>query len=60
MEPPGQNPWMTVLETVLALVLPIAGLVIAIVLFATKRMREGTIVFIATIVGALFGILLYL
>ena len=51
---------MTALEIALAIILPIAGLVIAIVLFATKRTREGTIVFVATIVGAVFALLLYL
>ena len=34
---------MTALEIALAVILPIAGLVIAIVLFATKRTREATL-----------------
>ena len=60
MEPPRQSPWMTALEIALAIILPIAGLVIAIVLLATRRTREGTIVFTATVVGAVVALLLYL
>jgi hypothetical protein len=60
MEPPRQSPWVTSLEIALAVILPIAGLVIAIVLLATKRTRDGTIVFVATVVGAVFALLLYL
>jgi hypothetical protein len=60
MEPPRQSPWMTALEIALAIILPIAGLVIAIVLLATKRTRDGTIVFVATVVGAVAALLLYL
>ena len=50
---------MTALEIALAVLLPIAGLVISIVLFATKRMRDGAIVFAATIVGAVLALALY-
>jgi hypothetical protein len=51
---------MTALEIALAVVLPIAGLVIAIALLATQRTREGAIVFVATIVGGVAALLLYL
>jgi hypothetical protein len=50
---------MVVLELTLAIVVPIAGLVIAIVLFATRRMRDATIVFAGTVVGALIAFALY-
>jgi len=50
---------MTALEIALAVILPIAGLVIAIVLFATKRMREASYVFVATIIGAGIALALY-
>jgi hypothetical protein len=50
---------MTVLEIVLAVLLPLVGLIIAIVLFATRRMREGAYVFAATIVGAAIALALY-
>ena len=45
---------MTALEIALAVILPIAGLVIAVVLFATKRPREATYILVATIVGFLW------
>ena len=50
---------MTALEIALAVILPIAGLVIAIVLLATRRMREGAMVFAATIAGAVLALALY-
>jgi hypothetical protein len=60
VKPPRQSPWMTVLELAIAIILPIAGLVIAIVLFATKHMREATIVFAGTVAGALIAFALYI
>ena len=60
MPPQKQTTWMLVLEVVLAVVLPIAGLVIAIALFATQHMREGVFVFVATLVGAAVGFAFYL
>jgi hypothetical protein len=57
--PPRQNPWMTALELALAVILPIAGLVIAIVLLATKRTRDGLIVFAGTVVGGVLALVLY-
>jgi hypothetical protein len=60
MEQSRQSPWMTALEIALAIILPIAGLVIAIVLLATGRTRDGAIIFVATVVGAVFALLLYL
>ena len=51
---------MTALEIALAIILPLVGLVIAIALLATKRTREGAIVFVATIVGAAAALLIYL
>jgi flagellar biosynthesis protein FliQ len=59
MQPARQSPWMTALEIALAVILPIAGLVIAIVLFATKRIREASYVFVATIIGAGIALALY-
>ena len=59
MDPPRQHPWMTALEIALAIILPIAGLVIAIVLLATKRTREGVFVFAATVVGAVLALAIY-
>ncbi len=60
MEPRRQSPWWTAVEFAIAIVLPIAGLVIAVVLFATKHTRDAAIVMLATVVGAVFGVLLYL
>ena len=54
-----QNPWMIVLEVVLALLLPLVGLIIAIVLLATGRTRDGLIVFAATIAGGVAALALY-
>jgi hypothetical protein len=54
-----QNPWMLVLEVVLAVLLPLVGLIIAIVLLATKRTRDGLIVFAATIAGGAGALALY-
>ena len=51
---------MTALEIALAVILPIAGLVIAVVLFATKRTREATYVGVATLIGAGLALTLYL
>ena len=59
MQPPPQSPWMLVLEIALAVILPIAGLVIAITLFATKRMRDGGYVFAATVLGAVLALAIY-
>jgi hypothetical protein len=50
---------MIVLEVVLAVLLPLVGLIIAIVLLATKRTRDGLIVFVATIVGGVTALALY-
>jgi hypothetical protein len=60
MEPARQSNWMTALEIALAVILPIAGLVIAVVLFATKRTREATYVGVATLIGAGLALTLYL
>jgi hypothetical protein len=51
---------MTALEIALAVILPIAGLVIAVVLFATKRPREATYVTVATVIGAGLALAFYL
>ncbi len=59
MQPPRQSPWMTVLEVVLAVLLPLVGLIIAIVLLATKRTRDGLIVFAATIADAAAALAIY-
>jgi hypothetical protein len=58
--PQKQTTWMLVLEVVLAVVLPIAGLVIAIALFATHHLREGIFVFVGTLVGVAVGFAFYL
>jgi hypothetical protein len=60
MQPARQSPWMTALEIALAVILPIAGLVIAVVLFATKRAREATYVTVATVIGAGLALAFYL
>ena len=60
MQPVRQSPWMTALEIALAVILPIAGLVIAVVLFATKRAREATYVAVATVIGAGLALAFYL
>jgi hypothetical protein len=60
MQPERQSPWMTALELAIAIILPIAGLVIAIVLFATKRPRDATVVAVGTVVGFVIALLLYL
>ena len=51
---------MTALELAISIVLPIAGLVIAIVLFASKRTRDGAVVLVGTVVGFAIALLLYL
>jgi hypothetical protein len=51
---------MTALELAIAIVLPIAGLVIALVLFATNRRRDATVVLVGTVVGFVIALLLYL
>ena len=51
---------MTALEIALAVILPIAGLVIAVILFATKRTREALYVTVATIIGAGVALGVYL
>ena len=60
MQPARQSPWMTALEIALAVILPIAGLVIAVVLFATKRPREAAYVAVATVIGAGLALAFYL
>ena len=60
MQPARQSPWATVLEVALAVILPIAGLVIAIILFATNRTREGAYVFVAAMVGGAAYLAIYL
>lgn len=60
MPPVRQSPWMTALEIALAVILPIAGLVIAVILFATRRTREATYVAVATLIGAGVALALYL
>jgi hypothetical protein len=60
MQSNRQSPWMTALELAISIVLPIAGLVIAIVLFASKRMRDGAVVLVGTVVGFAIALLLYL
>lgn len=50
---------MTALEIALAVILPIAGLVIAIALVAAKRPREASYVFVATVIGAVIALYLY-
>ena len=60
MEPARQSQWALALEVTLAVILPIAGLVIAIVLFVTKRTRDATVVLVGTVVGALLALALYL
>jgi hypothetical protein len=54
-----QSPWMTALEIALAVILPFAGLVIALVLFATKRTREGAYVLVAAVVGAVLRLAIF-
>jgi uncharacterized membrane protein len=53
-QPAPQTPWMTALEIALAIVLPIAGVVIALTLFAANRRKEATYILVATIVGFLW------
>jgi NO-binding membrane sensor protein with MHYT domain len=60
MQPARQSPWMTALELAIAIVLPIAGLVIALVLFGTNRRRDATVVLVGTVVGFVIALLLYL
>jgi hypothetical protein len=51
---PAQTPWMTALEIALAIVLPIAGVVIVLMLYATHRRKEAAYILVATIVGFLW------
>jgi len=60
MQPARQSPWLLVLLVVIAIFLPIAGLIIAIVLFAQGRRSEAGIVLVGTVVGALIALALYL
>jgi hypothetical protein len=49
----GQTRWMTMLEIALAIILPVAGLVIGLVLYANRHVRPAAWVLAATVVGAL-------
>jgi hypothetical protein len=54
-----QGPWMTALEIAIAVLLPIAGFVIAVALFATKRTREGIYVLVASVLGAALWLVVF-
>jgi hypothetical protein len=60
MQPARQSTWLTVLELVLAIILPIVGLVFVIVLLTSGRRQEATIVLVGTVVGAAMALALYL
>ena len=60
MQPARQSAWLTVLELVLAIILPIVGLVFVIVLLTSGRRQEATIVLVGTVVGAAMALALYL
>lgn len=47
-----QSTWMLVLQFALALVLPLAGVIIAVMLLATGRRRDAGLVGAATVLGA--------
>lgn len=56
----GESKLLLILGIVLGLLFPIAGLIIAIVLFVKGRSQQGLIVLGATAVGVLIGVLIYL
>ncbi len=60
MQPARQSTWLTALELVLAIILPIVGLVFVIVLLTSGRRQEATIVLVGTVVGAAMALALYL
>ncbi len=60
MKPARQSPWMTALEIALAVVLPIPGVVITLILFATERRFDAACVGVATIIGFAWQIPLFL
>jgi hypothetical protein len=55
-----QSPWLTALELAIAIILPIAGLVIAIILFASRRTRDALVVTAGTVAGAVLALAIYL
>jgi hypothetical protein len=55
-----QSNVLLIVGIILGLLLPIGGLIIAVILFATGRAQQGLYVALATLVGVLIGLALYL
>jgi hypothetical protein len=54
MKPIGQTRWLTALEIALAVILPVAGFIIAAALYANGQHRAAGWVLAAAVVGAAF------
>jgi hypothetical protein len=55
-----QNPWMLLLQCALALVLPLAGIIICALLLASHRLRDAGMVAASTVLGAVLYAALFL
>ena len=55
-----QSNVLLIVGVLLGLLLPIGGLIIAVILFATGRAQQGLWVALATLVGVLIGLVVYL
>ena len=55
-----QSNVLLIVGIILGLLLPIGGLIIAVILFATGRAQQGLYVILATLLGMLLAFLLYL
>jgi hypothetical protein len=55
-----QSNALLIVGIILGLLIPIGGLIIAIILFATGRAQQGIYVALATLVGVLISLAIYL
>lgn len=60
VQPARMNTWMLVLLVILGVFVPVAGIVIAITLLGTGRLREGAIVLATAIAGGALWVALFL
>lgn len=55
-----QSNVLLIVGIILGLLLPIGGLIVAVILFATGRAQQGIYVIVATLLGMLLAFALYL
>ena len=55
-----QSNVLLIVGIILGLLLPIGGLIVAVILFATGRSQQGIYVIVATLLGMLLAFALYL